>query len=63
MGSRGKSVEDRSTIAACVESCKIAAGWARRKGERLRENFPENFPESKSPKSKRGPKTRKLVTA
>ena len=60
MGNRGTSDADRSTIAACVESCKIAAGWARRKGERLRENFPEQKP---AKPAKRGPKARKRVAA
>lgn len=39
MGSRGKSDSDKATISACMESCRIAEGWAARKRERLVENF------------------------
>ena len=37
MAGRGTSDVDRALIAACVESCKIAEGWAVRKRERLGE--------------------------
>ena len=40
MSGRGTSERDRATLAACMESCRIAEGWARDKRERLIQNFP-----------------------
>lgn len=44
MSGRGKSDKDQATIAACMESCSIAEGWAARKRERLQALKAEGLP-------------------
>lgn len=35
MGNRGTSARDQEIVAACAQSCKVAADWAKNKGEHL----------------------------
>lgn len=56
MSGRGTSDKDKALIQACMESCRIAEGWAARKRERLAEQL-KPAPEP-APKAKRKPKAR-----
>lgn len=63
MSGRGTSDKDKATIRACMESCKIAEGWAARKRERLGEQlWPAPAPGSVK-MTERKPKARKRARA
>lgn len=51
MSGRGESNEDRELIDACIESCRIAEGWAQSKRHRLGEL---RWPKPKAPKAETG---------